>query len=225
SAGRAIRRVGCGRRRWRPWGGPPGRRAEAVCARPPTSGPRPGPSPASIGLSHGGSPESAPPPPIAPSLSPRAGAVRWAAGEGTAYAGVRESVCIGSDGEPVASLFHPPPPEPGLQDFRVPGSPVDLFDGLRRSPCRSPGMDCDVASLADYQRLAFHGGHREHPARPLRSPFHVEVCELPDVVDLDLLSGAAEFARIREEPGYQLGSWGWRAILVREAIFDVHERI
>src|SRR5262249_14814725 len=117
------------------------------------------------------------------------------------------------------------PPEPGLQDFRVPGSPVDLFDGLCRSPCRSPGMDCDVASLADYQRLAFHGGHREHPARPLRSPFHVEVCELPDVVGLDLLSGAAEFARIREEPGYQLGSWGWRAILVREAIFDVHERI
>jgi hypothetical protein len=45
------------------------------------------------------------------------------------------------------------------------------------------------------------------------------------VVDLDLLPGAAEFARIREEPGYQLGSWGWRAILVRESILDVHERI
>src|SRR5215475_3993791 len=34
-------------------------------------------------------------------------AVRWAAGEGTAYAGVREPVCIRSDGKPVASLFHP----------------------------------------------------------------------------------------------------------------------
>ena len=33
----------------------------------------------------------------------------------------------------MASLFHPPPPEPGLQDFRVPGSPVDLFDGSMMS--------------------------------------------------------------------------------------------
>jgi hypothetical protein len=33
-----------------------------------------------------------------------------------------------SDGEPGASLFHPPPSEPDLQRFRVSGSPADLFD-------------------------------------------------------------------------------------------------
>jgi len=52
-----------------------------------------------------------------------------------------------SDGEPAASLFHPPPSEPDLQRFRVSGSPVDLFDGLCRSPCRLPSMDRDVAFL------------------------------------------------------------------------------
>src|SRR5262249_8070 len=74
-------------------------------------------------------------------------AVRWAVGEGTSCAGVREPVCVGSDGQPAASRFHRPPSEPASQVFRVSGSPVDLFDGLRRSPCRSPGMDRDVASL------------------------------------------------------------------------------
>ena len=44
-------------------------------------------------------------------------------------------------------------------------------------------------------------------------------------MNLDLFSGTAEFALIRQEPGYELGSWGWRAILVRESIVDIHERI
>jgi hypothetical protein len=86
-------------------------------------------------------------------------------------------------------------------------------------------MDRDVASLADHQRFAPQGGHREHPVRPFLSSFHVEVCELPDVMDLDFFPGTAEFARIRHESSYQLGSWGWRTILIRESIFDVHERI
>jgi hypothetical protein len=86
-------------------------------------------------------------------------------------------------------------------------------------------MDRNVAALADHQRLAFQGGHREHPVRPFPSSFHVEVGKFPDVMDLDLLSRTAEFARVRQEAGYQLGSWGWRAILVCESILDVHERI
>ena len=65
-------------------------------------------------------------------------AVRWAAGEGTAYAGVRRSVCVSSDGEPATSLFHPPPPEPGLQDFRVPGSPVIRSQEFSILACRLP---------------------------------------------------------------------------------------
>jgi len=81
-------------------------------------------------------------------------AVRWAAGEGTAYAGVRKSVCIRSDGQPVASLFHPPPSEPDLQAFQVSGSPVDLVDGLRRFPCRFPGMDRDVAFNDEQRRFS-----------------------------------------------------------------------
>ena len=73
-------------------------------------------------------------------------------------------------------------------------------------------MDSDVASPADHQRFTLEGSHLEHPARPFLSAFHVEVCELPDVMNLDLFSGTAEFALIRQEPGYELGSWGWRAI-------------
>jgi hypothetical protein len=41
---------------------------------------------------------------------------------GTSYAGVRRSVCVSSDGQPVASLFHPPPSEPDLHRPRALGS-------------------------------------------------------------------------------------------------------
>jgi hypothetical protein len=65
-------------------------------------------------------------------------AVGWAAGEGTAYAGVRGSVCIRSDGQPATPLFHPPPSEPDLQDFQVSGSPVIRFHEFSMSACRLP---------------------------------------------------------------------------------------
>ena len=55
---------------------------------------------------------------------------------------------VGSRRVALGALFRHPPSEPDLQDFQVSGSPVNLFDDLRRVPRRVPGMDRVVASFA-----------------------------------------------------------------------------
>ena len=98
------------------------------------------------------------------------GAVRWAAGEGTSCAGVRASVCIGSDGQPVAPLFHPPPSEPDLRDFQVSGSPVIRFQKFSILACRlpcflPPDRPVPLRHVSGFPGLGLLLGLRHHRAR------------------------------------------------------------
>ena len=106
-----------------------------------------------------------------------------------------------SDGEPAASLFHPPPSEPDLQRFRVSGSPVDLFDGLVGLRVGCPAWIATWHCLQTTNVFRFRAAILSIQFGSFLSSFHVEVCEFPDVMDLDLLPGTAEFARIRQESG------------------------
>ncbi len=48
----------------------------------------------------------------------------------------------------------------------------------------------------------------------------IEVCEFPDMVDLNPVLRTTEFARIRQEPGDKLGSRCRRVIYILK---DIHE--
>jgi hypothetical protein len=60
-------------------------------------------------------------------------------------------------------------------------------------------VDAFVAGAAHDEGLAAARGHSQGPFRELRPPFGVEVFERPDVVHLNLMLGAAEFAGVGQE--------------------------
>ena len=55
-------------------------------------------------------------------------------------------------------------------------------------------MDRMVAVLTDHQGFAAAGCHDLFPDRGCPPPAFLEVCEPPNVVDLDIFSGSTEFA-------------------------------
>src|SRR5947207_15863363 len=87
--------------------------------------------------------------------------------------------------------FPSAPLRTGLDTFASSGSPVTLsFDGfllILAYPRRLPGVDRDVASLADDEGLALQGRHDLEPGRFLPLALDLQVRELSDVVDLDLV--------------------------------------
>src|SRR5215207_557808 len=57
-----------------------------------------------------------------------------------------------------------------------------------------------MAGATDDKGLTAACGHPYGPFRVLLPPFGVEVFERPDVVHLDLVAGAAEFAGVGQKP-------------------------
>jgi hypothetical protein len=65
-------------------------------------------------------------------------------------------------------------------------------------------MEGRVTGVAEGQRFPTTGDHNLRPIGQRSAPFLSEIGELPYVMDLDLLSGVTDFARIRQEPFEQL---------------------
>jgi hypothetical protein len=65
-------------------------------------------------------------------------------------------------------------------------------------------MEGRVTGVAEDQRFPTTGDHNLRPIGQRAAPFLSEIGELPYVMDLDLLSGVTDFARIRQEPFEQL---------------------
>src|SRR3954453_40880 len=122
--------------------------------------------------------------------------------------------------------FPSAPLRTGRDTFASSGSPVTLSAGSfllsLACPRRSPGVDRDMASLADDERLALQARHDHQPSRFLPPPFDLQVRELPDVVDLDLISRPTEFARIGSESIQQLPA-RYPAVLVEDLVQDLRE--
>ena len=74
--------------------------------------------------------------------------------------------------------------------------------------CQPSMVDGCVALAADHQGLPPPGRHRLHPERTISLASGVEVRELADVVHLDLLGAATEFAFVGEQSLEQLVAAG-----------------
>src|SRR5512135_147475 len=68
-------------------------------------------------------------------------------------------------------------------------------------------MDRDVAVMADDEGLAPPACHDLFPDRRDPSPRHLEVLQLPHVVDVNPVVRSADLAGVRDEPCDQLASW------------------
>jgi hypothetical protein len=61
-------------------------------------------------------------------------------------------------------------------------------------------MDRDMASPAEHKRLAPPPGHELDPGGLVPTSGLFEVCEVADVVDLQIRAGLAELAVLGQEP-------------------------
>ena len=60
-----------------------------------------------------------------------------------------------------------------------------------------------VTFLTCHQRLTLSGRHYLYPEGFFRTPFDLQVLQGSNVVDLDVLSGAAKLTSIRQEPPFE----------------------
>lgn len=68
-------------------------------------------------------------------------------------------------------------------------------------------MNVVVTLPTDDQRFPLTGCHDLYPEGPFRSSFRRQVFERPDVMYLNVLLGATQFACVSQEPAFEFRAW------------------